>query len=55
MLLKPLSTNAFYASLAVGVGIITTIGISGPVFRPLFETPGMQDFLRTVVVPLIGG
>jgi hypothetical protein len=50
-----LSANVFYVSLFVAAAVMVGVGISGPVFGPLFETPAMQDLLRQVVVPLFIG
>jgi hypothetical protein len=55
MLLKPLSTNAFYAALFLGVAVVVSTALAEPVFGPLFETPSAQHLLRTFVVPIVSG
>lgn len=52
MLLKPLSTNYFYAALALAVATLITLGLSEAAFAPMFDHPGVKDFLRQVVAPM---
>lgn len=55
MLLKPLSQNAFFAALVVSSAVFVSVALSEPMFGALFEKPGVQDWLRAVVVPMLAG
>lgn len=53
MLLKPLSTNVFFAVLLVTTAVMVSLALAEPVFGPVFEAEGPREFLRRVVVPLL--
>ncbi len=52
MLLKPLSSNAFFAGLLVLSTTLVSVAMAQPVFGTLMHSPIMQGWLREVVVPM---
>ena len=52
MLLKPLSTNVFYAAIFVTVVLGVALALAQPVFGGVVASEGMHDWMRSVLVPM---